>query len=493
MGATGEAGTTGATGEAGTTGATGEVGTTGATGVVSLGNVVILDSVNGPYTTLAQALDAVSQYGTIWIMPGTYTITKLNLTTKSNLIMKGISKENVIFEKTVNTLTGATLEDWMISLGVNTCIENVTMNLILGATGPVSGNFNYEGCVLYYGQIEENYHSFDTSYIESCNLNIIQHVNENQENFTHLYGVVFNDTLNESSNVLFNTLRNCNISVVGDSIGNKICIYLKNTNKVNIQNVNALVTKPTNFGATGATGANVYTSVLSKNVDGDTGPIGSVNIRNSALQATLLNPERTDYQISDIYQNTPNNPVNPAYLSPGINIGPGVDLVSKTAGNKSFQTYVYPTILYFCIKGATSNPDHGFLWPGTLLAQNNSNPDRTNPPPRYTCQQKMIVTGIMITAASIGTGGTTTVTLCKNALNSGNNFGSGLYPALTGGIVYNNTNGNVLFSVALTSTDSPLQKTYYKTSVTFEQGDYINLWVYTDKVVTDLIIQLDCF
>ena len=54
------------------------------------------------------------------------------------------------------------------------------------------------------------------------------------------------------------------------------------------------------------------------------------------------------YTASDILQTNPAIITNPTYLSSaGIQLGPGTDLINKTAGGKGFSTYTYLTNLYY--------------------------------------------------------------------------------------------------------------------------------------------------
>ena len=73
----------GATGAQGATGATGARGATGTIGTPKLGNVAIVDSINGndatasvggsPYLTVNSAVATVLSGQTVWVLPGTYT------------------------------------------------------------------------------------------------------------------------------------------------------------------------------------------------------------------------------------------------------------------------------------------------------------------------------------------------------------------------------------------------------------------------------------
>jgi len=118
------------------------------------------------------------------------------------------------------------------------------------------------------------------------------------------------------------------------------------------------------------------------------------------------------YTASDILQTTPAIILDPTYLaSPGIQIGPGTDLVSKSAGSKGFSTYVYPTILYYGLRGnLTSGPSGGYMWPGTQSVSAGQYPDSTVPAAYFRAQQPTIISGLSA-ALNNAPGGTNTVTL----------------------------------------------------------------------------------
>jgi hypothetical protein len=68
------------------------------------------------------------------------------------------------------------------------------------------------------------------------------------------------------------------------------------------------------------------------------------------------------YTASDILQTNPSTVVNPAYLaSAGIQIGPGVDLVTKTAGGAPFSTYTYPTTIFYGCRNTITNEKSGYF------------------------------------------------------------------------------------------------------------------------------------
>jgi len=106
------------------------------------------------------------------------------------------------------------------------------------------------------------------------------------------------------------------------------------------------------------------------------------------------------YSASDILQTLPSAIINPLCLGTGgIQVAPGTDLVTKTAGGKTFSTYLYPTTIYFGLKGTLSSGQSGFLWPGTQAVTNGVFPDPSGNPD-----------GIPYTITAIATNGNITTT-----------------------------------------------------------------------------------
>jgi hypothetical protein len=193
------------------------------------------------------------------------------------------------------------------------------------------------------------------------------------------------------------------------------------------------------------------------------------------------------YTASDILQTSPSNITNPTYLaSAGIQVGPGVDLVTKTAGGKGFSTYNYPTTLFYVVIGTLSvsaAPSGGYLWPGAVYASpsgggNIAYPDQTSPPAQYRIQQPLILSGMQVNCATApgapGSGRSTTVTVRRTP---------------NGGSI-----ADTVYSLALVDNATNISK--YNASVSFAAGDYIHVRVTYDantNATVDLNVQLDLF
>ena len=231
--------------------------------------------------------------------------------------------------------------------------------------------------------------------------------------------------------------------------------------------------------ATPSSGTGSYVGVETA----DPANTGSIQLRSTTIGIVTPTTGST-YTASDILQTNPATITDPGYLaSAGIQIGPGVDLVTKTAGGKGFSTYNYPTELFYAVQGYLNNSGTtagGYLWPGTLAANSGTGqfiqyPDVTTPPAAYRIQQPTILCGMSVNALSApGTGHTTTV-LVRRTPKAG-------------------TIADTVFTLTLSGTDT--YASFYSGSVTFGAGDLIHVWTTYDSganATSDLSVQLDCF
>ena len=192
------------------------------------------------------------------------------------------------------------------------------------------------------------------------------------------------------------------------------------------------------------------------------------------------------YTASDILQTTPPSIIDPTYLaSRGIQIGPGVDLVTKSAGSKPFSTYNYPTTIFYGLRGPISNWNAGglvgatgYCWPGTQSIGNQF-PDITIPRAFYRIQQPSLVSGI---SASLGSAPSPTQSVTLTV---------GYTSILTG------TYLTTPFVVSLTGATGPVSGTFYNSSTRLNTGDLLHLQIqYTgnnSNLAADLSCQIDLF
>jgi hypothetical protein len=189
------------------------------------------------------------------------------------------------------------------------------------------------------------------------------------------------------------------------------------------------------------------------------------------------------YTRSDILQTTPTTITDPTYLaSAGIQIGSGVDLVTKSAGGRPFTTYNYPTTIYYGLKGnITSAPSGGYLWPGTQAVSAGTFPDTGLPASYYRVQQPAILSGLNVSCTT-GPGLTQGTTVQV------------YYTPKSTGIMVPITN----FTVVLAGTSGPTAVSYYNSSQDLAAGDKIHVGVTysgnsSNNTTHDLTIQLDLF
>ena len=373
-GATGPQGTTGPTGVNGPTGSTGPQGATGAgatgpfgpTGpMMSFGNVLRVDAINGndttasvnggPYQTINAAVSAATTGTTVWIMPGTYNIPQIVL--PSNIALRGMNLQTCILQA-----TGATGPYTLLTMGENCRVEDLTFNLTS------SGHYTLTG-ILFGGT------SSVTSKLRTSVVNV-DNSTASYGGTSNVYGILSSGTGNlANGSFSFNCLKGSTINVKSNGAGKKRGILINGTNTVTTRDLNVYVAQPTDVRSTGS-----YVGVETN--DGSTGPTGangSIQMRSTTVgvvlpsYTTLGPPGATgpqSYTASDVLQTTPTTVISPAYLaSPGIQIGPGVDLVTKTAGGLGLSTYTYPLTIAYGLKGDLVNGNAaGFLWPGTQLA-----------------------------------------------------------------------------------------------------------------------------
>jgi hypothetical protein len=163
--------------------------------------------------------------------------------------------------------------------------------------------------------------------------------------------------------------------------------------------------------------------------------------------------------------------------SPGIQIGPGVDLVTKSAGSKGFSTYIYPTTIYYGLRGDISDgSNNAYLWPGTQNISNNIFPDPGTPFAYYRIQQPALIAGFYVSLNG-APGGTNSVTFTVRYTPSGGSVTS------------------TVFTVTLTGTQTV--GSFYNGSVRLNRGDNVHLLMsYTGNNANnahDITAQIDLF
>jgi hypothetical protein len=422
-------------GQAGSTGPTGPAGPTFTASSFAIGNVLRVDAINGndatasvngsPYLTVNAAVAAATAGTTIWVHSGTYTLSA-PITLPDGICLRGQNVQTTTIQYT------ATANATLLTMGENTRVEDVTLKLTS------AGHYTLKG-IVFPG---------NTSVTAKLRTSVVS-VNNSAASAggsSTVYGVEASGagTLGPAS-FSFNSLKGSTINVLSNGGGNKRGIILTGANVVTTRDLNIYVAVPPD-----TTSAGSYVGIEASNA----------SCRIECRSTTIGSPVTAgSFTSSDILQS-----------NGSIELGPGTDLVNKTAGGQNFTTYVYPTTLFYGALGdMKTGPSAGYLALGSLFTQSGVYPSNTEL--TYHIQQKAILIGLYAVLQA-GAGGSNSVTIT----------------------VYRNGSPTA-FTVTLTGTTT--QATYYATSVDFARTDALSLYVtYTGanaNTAHDLIVQLDMF
>ena len=353
-------------------------------------------------------------------------------------------------------------------MGDNCRVED--LNMVIGGSS-YAGSNNLIG--IYYGSTTTVTSKLRTSVLSLSNATMPYTASNN------LYGVMFDGSGSLGVNTFsFNAIKGSTINVYGNGSGNKRGMIVTNTNIATLRDTNVYVAQPPSANAFAGSYVGIET------LDGNN--TGSIQVRSTTV-GTVQPVAPQTYTASDILQTTPATITNPTYLaSAGIQIGPGVDLVTKSAGGKGFSAYNYPTTLFYVAIGvlnSSGNPGTGtpaYLWPGALIVHSSGGqfiqyPDVSTPPASYRIQQPLILLGMSVNANTApGTGHTTTITVRKTP--------------------YGGSIADTVYTITLSGATSFTTK--YDASVNFGTGDLLHVRVSYDaagNATQDLDVQLDLF
>jgi hypothetical protein len=465
QGNTGPQGVQGDTGPQGNTGPQGTTGPQGDTGPQGLlfpyGNTLRVDDIYGDDTiaagnkyayafkTINAAISVVSSGEHIAISAGTYNE---SIVIPSGISIRGASVQTCIIRKLL-----VTADTTLVTMGENSRLEDVTLQLTS------AGHHTLKG-IVFGGTTTAN---------AKLRTSVITVNNSTASNIgtSTVTGVECNGTGTlGSASFSFNSLKGSTINVYSNGGGNKRGILVSGTNIVTTRDLNVYVAQPASTASTGS-----YVGVETN----DTSNLGSIQLRTTTI-GTVTPTIGQAYTASDILQTTPATITNPTYLaSPGIQIGPGTDLVTKTAGSKGFSTFIYPTTVYYGLKGSVKDAStSAYLWPGTQAIANNVFPDPGTPIAYYRLQQPALLSGIW-TSLSIAPDSTNSVIFLVKYT-----------PAAVGGTIT-----DTVFTTTLTG--SVVEASFYNGSVALNAGDRIHLYMtYTGgnaNLAHDVSVQLDLF
>jgi hypothetical protein len=356
-------------------------------------------------------------------------------------------------------MTGVTANTTLITMGSNSRVEDLTLRLTS------SGHYTLKGIV--YGGTTTADAKLRTSVLT------VDNSAASSGGTSEVYAIECSGTgtLGPAS-FSFNSLKGSTINVLSNGGGKKRGVLISGANVASTRDLNIYVAQPTSTASTGS-----YVGVETN----DPANTGSIQLRSTTI-GTKTPTVGQSYTASDILQTTPGTITDPTYLaSAGIQVGPGVDLVTKTAGSKGFSTYTYPTTIYYGMKGdlkTGGSPSGAYMWPGTQAATNNIFPDpEVTLPAFYRAQQPLILSGMAVfMAIGPGSGNTTTVKVRRTPV---------------GGTIADVTDYSIVFSNAETT------KSFYSGSQTFSAGDKVHVLVSysggSANTTHDITVQLDMF
>jgi hypothetical protein len=432
----------------------------------STGNVGALPFLTvGAAITAAAAVATVSNPITVWVLPGVYNLSA-GITIPSYVCLRGLNIQTSIIQ-----MLGVTANTTLVTMSDNCRVEDLTLKLTS------TGHYTLKG-VVFGGTTSI------TSKLRVCVITVDNSA-ASATGTSAVSGVEFSGTGTlGAGSFSFNSIKGSTVNVSSNGNGIKRGVIVTNTNVTSTRDTNIYVAQPP--ATTGHTGS--YVGVETN----DTNQTGSIQLRSTTVGTVTPTTGQT-YTASDILQTSPSNITNPTYLaSAGIQIGPGVDLVTKTAGGKGFSSYNYPTSLFYAVIGQLSDAKAsgatgGWLWPGSVPvneggAKGIKYPDVTSPYAQYRVQQPLILAGMQLSCVTApgatGSGHTTTVTVQRTP---------------NGGVSPTNTVDTV-YSLALVETATNISK--YNASVNFAAGDLLHVHVTYDaqaNATVDLNVQLDLF
>ena len=420
-------------------------------------------------------------------MPGVYEVSDtIDLSSKQNICIRGLNLQTCTIQRTINANVEGNNSAVLIKMGQSCRIEDLTLSILTSHTNANSMSLT----AIEYGDSGGVGTSL-SSKIRTCIINVTNTFASTTSTVNN-FGVHFNGTFQLGNNFSFNAIKGSTINVNGNGGGNNIGIYVSAGNQCSIRDTNVLVSAPSNANSNGS-----YIGV--KVNDQTSGEKGSIELRSSTIGTIPNTTGPGTWTSSDILQQTPSNFTNAPYLSsPGIQIGPGVDLVTKTAGGKAFSVYVYPTIIYYGVRGnlrdgiQSGNADtFGFLWPGSANIVGNGVDQYPDPnlsaSAFFRIQQSALLCGMFLYANSAsGTISSPFQNLSTTIQCFRTPFTNSTYSSRVS-----------LSSFTLNLGASEKFVTNYSASERFNQGDLLSVYVHAhggnNNQCHDLTLQLDLF
>lgn len=244
----------------------------------AMGNVAIVDAVNGdngtasvgglPFLTITAALAAVSAGQLVYILPGTYVET---ITIPTDVSVRGMSLGEVIIQQ-----TGVTSNTTMVTMGINSHFADVTLNLTSATAGLTLKGIEFPGT------------SADASKVRNCTIQI---TNTSTSTGT-IYGIHASGTGGTSPG----TIRTCLLQITSAVTTKVVGIYSDNASTLQIRDTIISVQRTSGAGLYYGLETSNASAVLicwHSTISGTSADItqtsGSIQLSNTTLQTNTAN------------------------------------------------------------------------------------------------------------------------------------------------------------------------------------------------------------
>lgn len=373
--AKGDTGDTGPTGNTGPTGDTGPTGNTGPTGIVSFGNVLRVDAVNGndtlataaspyfsvPFLTITAAMAVATSGQTVLVLPGVYNET---VDIKAGVAVRGMNVQTTTIQK-----LGVVANTTLVTMRSQTRLEDITLTLTSAA------NVNLIGI--------DSLTTADS--IDSKLRTAVVNVTSTATGAGNIYGILSSSTASSPST--FNAsyaVRGSTIKVQGNGTGAIRAILVNGANRFSIRDTVLYA------GGSGANVVGLETAHASAFAEVKTSSLYGLSSGADLSLSYDLNRVLGTIQLS------------------------ATDLVNANANGNSFSTLTEPSGLQFSVSGNINTQTTHYLLPGTSTYS-----ALTTSAVGIPFIQKLIVFQLFLSAATpLPVGAVITVNLYKNTLGT---------------------------------------------------------------------------
>lgn len=318
----------------------------GAAATARYGNTATVDAVNGDdltgavngpsFRTPGAAVAYIVAHGmtgvTIWIFPGTYTLSS-TLTVPAGNAVRGLSVQTTRLSMTGGS-PGGTLT--LLVMEENTRVEDVSLSLTsTDATTNLVG-LSLPGNASTTSKLRTSVLTVNNSAVAAGSS-------------TNVYGLLDNGVGSVGpAGFSFNFTRGVTINVYSNGAGQKRGVLVSGANDISLRDTNIYVAQPVDPASTGS-----YIGVETSN------NLAKVDLRTSSVSAPS---SAGGYTGSDVLQTLPASHTS-GY---GIVISPGTDLVHRTAGGAPFSVYGSGNSEFYCMNAVLQDAGIRYFWPGTM-------------------------------------------------------------------------------------------------------------------------------